>query len=270
MRSSGGLRWRPGGCSGRDSATLPSVPRRGACSRPPSLCSTTAPDRRRMLADRSVGHACRRTAAHLPDRRRGAWPGTTGGTRLTAPPLTGRSVADMRPSAFRRVRTHHPARSCVHAGDGSSPSPRCHDLFVHVALGVERSRTWDLDHIAAPAPFGTVKLDEGSVPSHALPPFERHVLYPAHADPAIDRNPLRLHVVVIRRIRPFPGAIARVLEPFRLMPVVTGDVVHAMSPGQLPKIKPTWPSAADRHAPVHTPGPCARECRGWPVPRRTF
>src|SRR3982075_2784086 len=72
MRSSGGLRWRPGGCSGRDSATLPSVPRRGACSRPPSLCSTTAPDRRRMLADRSVGHACRRTAAHLPDRRRGA------------------------------------------------------------------------------------------------------------------------------------------------------------------------------------------------------
>src|ERR1700731_4240803 len=54
MRSSGGLRWRPGGCSGRDSATLPSVPRRGTCSRPPSLCSTTAPDRRRMLADRSV------------------------------------------------------------------------------------------------------------------------------------------------------------------------------------------------------------------------
>src|SRR3984893_5516970 len=47
---------------------------------------------------------------------------------------------------------------------------------------------------------GAVKLDEGSVPSHALPPFERHVLYAAHADPAIDRNPLRLHVVVIRRM----------------------------------------------------------------------
>src|ERR1700676_1418457 len=120
MRSSGGLRWRPGGCSGRDSATLPSVPRRGACSRPPSLCSTTAPDRRRMLADRSVGHACRRTAAHLPDRRRGAWPGTTGGTRLTAPPLTGRSVADMRPSAFRRVTgprhttQEHPFEVVIH------------------------------------------------------------------------------------------------------------------------------------------------------------
>src|SRR5439155_15006846 len=94
-----------------------------------------------------------------------------------------------------------------------------HDLFVHVALGVERSRAWDLDHITAPAPFGAVKLDEGSVPSHALPAFERHVLYAAHADPAIDRNPLRLHVIVIRRIRPLPGAIARVLEAFRLVPV---------------------------------------------------
>src|SRR3984893_11636571 len=120
MRSSGGLRWRPGGCSGRDSATLPSVPRRGACSRPPSLCSTTAPDRRRMLADRSVGHACRRTAAHLPDRRRGAWPGTTGGTRLTAPPLTGRSAADMRPSSFRRATgprhttQEHPFEVVIH------------------------------------------------------------------------------------------------------------------------------------------------------------
>src|ERR1700730_15611646 len=120
MRSSGGLRWRPGGCSGRDSATLPSVPRRGACSRPPSLCSTTAPDRRRMLADRSVGHACRRTAAHLPDRRRGAWPGTTGGTRLTARPLTGRSAADMRPSSFRRATgprhttQEHPFEVVIH------------------------------------------------------------------------------------------------------------------------------------------------------------
>ena len=72
-----------------------------------------------MLADRSVGHACRRTAVHLPDKRRGAWPGTTGGTRLTARPLTGRSVVDMRPSALRRARTRRRGRSCAHAGGGT-------------------------------------------------------------------------------------------------------------------------------------------------------
>ena len=73
-----------------------------------------------MLADRSVGHACRRTAVHLPDKRRGAWPGTTGGTRLTARPLTGRSVVDMRPSALRRATgprhttQEHPFEVVIH------------------------------------------------------------------------------------------------------------------------------------------------------------
>src|ERR1700716_1407541 len=129
MRSSGGLRWRPGGCSGRDSATLPSVPRRGACSRPPSFCSTTAPDRRRMLADRSVGHACRRTAAHLPDRRRGAWPGTTGGTRLTARPLTGRSVAEV---ISAEVLVHRPIFEHVVDG-GEDRGDDGHDCLLGAA-----------------------------------------------------------------------------------------------------------------------------------------
>src|SRR6516165_2889332 len=79
MRSSGDLRWRRGGYSGRDSAGLPAGRRRGACSRPPTFCSTVAPDSRRMRADRSVGRACRRTAAHPPDKQRGASPGTVRG-----------------------------------------------------------------------------------------------------------------------------------------------------------------------------------------------
>src|ERR1700693_3246969 len=120
MQASAGLRSRRGGCSARDYARPPWGPRRGVCSRAPSLCFTTAPDRQRILADRSVGHAGRRTAVHLPDKRRGAWPGTTGGTRLTARPLTGRSVVDMRPSALRRATgprhttQEHPFEVVIH------------------------------------------------------------------------------------------------------------------------------------------------------------
>src|SRR6516165_4162763 len=133
MQSSGDLRWRRGGCSGRDSATPASGRRRGACSRPPSLCSTAAPDRRRMLADRSGGYACRRIAAHPPDKRRGACPGTTRGTRLTARSLTARRVAGTRASFCHRARSRRRARSCGHAGGGT---------HAHNTLSADNTDVW--------------------------------------------------------------------------------------------------------------------------------
>src|SRR5262245_29687406 len=100
-----------------------------------------------------------------------------------------------------------------------------------MALGVERPGARDLDHVATPTAFGAVELDEGSVAAHAVPTLERHVLYSPHSDAAINRNPLRLHVVVIRRIGPLPSAVSRVLEPFRFVPVAAvGCIVHVVSP----------------------------------------
>jgi len=72
-----------------------------------------------MLAARSVWHACRRTAAHRPDKRRGACPGTTRGTRLRALPLAARTAADTRPSCCRRARNRRRARSYGYADGGT-------------------------------------------------------------------------------------------------------------------------------------------------------
>src|SRR4029077_7509185 len=105
-----------------------------------------------------------------------------------------------------------------------------HDLFVHVLFGVERSGAGHLDHVAAPFPFGTVELDEGAAAAHARPRFQRHVLHAAHTDAAEDRNALRLHEVVIRRVGPLPGADAGILEPFGLVPMIAGDLDHWHEP----------------------------------------
>src|SRR6516225_6712720 len=100
-----------------------------------------------------------------------------------------------------------------------------------MTLGIERAGARDLDHIATPTAFGPVELDEGSVAAHAIPTLERHVLHSPHSDAAINRNPLRLHVVVIRRIGPLPSAVSCVLQPFRLVPVAAvGYVMHVVSP----------------------------------------
>src|ERR1700680_4280106 len=104
------------------------------------LEGTAASDTRRTLADRSARHACRRTAAHRPHKRRGACAGTSRGTRLTALPLPGRSVVDMRPSADRRARTRRRALSCARAGGGSLPSPRCGG---RTRCRCERRDAWD-------------------------------------------------------------------------------------------------------------------------------
>src|SRR3954464_8974048 len=90
-----------------------------------------------------------------------------------------------------------------------------HDLFVHVALGIECAGARHLDDVASPLTLGAEELDERAVAAHAIPALERHVLHTPHADAAKDRNPLGFHVVVIRGVWPLPGAVAGVLVAFR-------------------------------------------------------
>src|SRR5437868_3297181 len=76
-----------------------------------------------------------------------------------------------------------------------------------------------LNDVAAPFSFVAVELDEGTAPAHAVPCFQRQVLHTANADAAIDRHVLALHKVVIGRIRTFPGAVTRILQPLWFMPM---------------------------------------------------
>ena len=75
-------------------------------------------------------------------------------------------------------------------------------LFVEMLFGIQRAGAGNFDDITAPQPFGAEQLNERAVAAHALPRFARQVLHPAHADIAINRNPLRFHEVVIRRVGP--------------------------------------------------------------------
>src|SRR5262249_15586415 len=108
-----------------------------------------------------------------------------------------------------------------------------HDLFIHMALGVEGACARNLNHVAAPLALCSIELDERAIAAHAAPGLERHVLHAANADAAIDRDSLRLHVIVIRRVRPLPGAVARVRPSLRLVPVLARDFVHGPSPRYL-------------------------------------
>ena len=87
------------------------------------------PERREMcgegLAARAGPRARRRTPAGPPRGRRRAATGRAAGTGGTAPaPAAGSRVCSA-PSACRRAISRRPARSCGHAGGGSSPSPSC-------------------------------------------------------------------------------------------------------------------------------------------------
>ena len=109
---------------------------------------------------------------------------------------------------------------------GAAAFDHHHDLFVHVFFGIKRPGRRHLDDVAAPFALGAVELDEGAFAAHARPRLERHVLHAAHADAAEDRNTLFLHVIVVGRVRPFPGAVTRVLQPFGFVPMIAGDFVH--------------------------------------------
>src|SRR5262249_29391961 len=125
----------------------------------------------------------------------------------------------------------------------------------------------NLDHVAAPAPFGPVELNERAVAAHPVPALERHVLHAPHADSAINRDALRFHVVVVRRIGPLPGAVPGVLQPFGFVPVGIGRIVHglppqrgmafAASPQRAPCQARKWaaPTAADAAIPNSPPLP---------------
>src|SRR3990170_5465651 len=81
-------------------------------------------------------------------------------------------------------------------------------FFVQMFFRIQRSRAGNFDNVTTPKTLGAEKLDEGAAAAHALPRFARQILDAAHADVAIDRNALRLHEVVIRRIRAEKLAIA--------------------------------------------------------------
>src|SRR5262249_36761042 len=96
-----------------------------------------------------------------------------------------------------------------------------------------RAGARNLNHIAAPLALCSVELDERAVAAHAAPRLERHVLHAPNSDAAIDRDSLRLHVIVIRRVRPLPGAVAGVRPSLRLVPVLARDFMHGPPPRYL-------------------------------------
>src|SRR4030095_5465085 len=73
-------------------------------------------------------------------------------------------------------------------------------LFVKMLLGIERAGTRNFYDVAAPQSLGAEQLNERAVAAGALPWFARQILHSAHADIAINRDPLGFHVVVIRRV----------------------------------------------------------------------
>src|SRR5262249_58596256 len=67
----------------------------------------------------------------------------------------------------------------------------------------------------------------------ALPIYKESRFIAANADAAINRDSLCLHVIVIRRVRPLPGAVTRVRPSLRLVPVLARDFMHGPSPRYL-------------------------------------
>src|SRR5262249_42628080 len=105
------------------------------------------------------------------------------------------------------------------------------DFFVDVLLGVQRARAGHFDDVATPFAFGAMKLDVGAASAGALPRSERQVLNLADADVAEDRNALRLHEVVVGRLRAAELAEARAFAAGRLVPMGGAwNVMHVLSP----------------------------------------
>src|ERR1051325_6094543 len=94
-------------------------------------------------------------------------------------------------------------------------------------LRVEGPRTRNFDDVAAPQPFGAKQLNEGPLAPGAFPRLQWKILHPAYADIAINRNILRLHEVIVWRVRPdkFTVAGARLFIS-RFFEILLSRMIH--------------------------------------------
>ena len=93
------------------------------------------------------------------------------------------------------------------------------DFLVDVLFRVERAGARDFDDVAAPFPFGAVKLDEGALAAQTLPGLHRQVEHGLEADVAEDRDPVGLHEQVVGRLGTAEFADAGPVDAGRLVPV---------------------------------------------------
>src|SRR5690349_2670197 len=98
-----------------------------------------------------------------------------------------------------------------------------------MALGVERARARQLDHIHAPQAFAPVELNQGPAAAEALPIGEGKILDPAHANVAVDGYPFLIHELVVGHFRPLELAEAGPLAGLGFMPMrAANGVVHCL------------------------------------------
>src|SRR4029434_9363739 len=88
-----------------------------------------------------------------------------------------------------------------------------------MAFGVEPTGAGNFDDVTTPQPLGAVELNERAAAAKALPLFERQLLDPLHADPAVNRHAFVLHEVVVRRIGPVPATDTGVLTFVGFLPL---------------------------------------------------
>ncbi len=101
------------------------------------------------------------------------------------------------------------------------------DLLIKMAFEIERAGAGHLDHIEAPKPLGSKKLDERAAAAEPSPRHQRQILHLTHADAAIAGHPLGLHEPVVGQRLALEFAEPRVFSSLRLVPVdLIGRVVH--------------------------------------------
>src|SRR5262245_16009616 len=92
---------------------------------------------------------------------------------------------------------------------------------------IKRAGTRNLDDVAAPFPFGAVKLDVGALAAQTFPGLHRQIEHGLEPHVAENRDALGLHKQVVWRLRAAEFAEAGPVDAGRLVPVgLASQLVH--------------------------------------------
>ena len=108
------------------------------------------------------------------------------------------------------------------------------DFLVDVLFRIERAGARNFDDVAAPFPFGAVKLDVGALAAQTLPGLHRQIEDGLQADVAENRDAVGLHEQVVGRLGTAEFADAGPVDAGRLVPVgLSGDFMHGGCPAAI-------------------------------------
>src|SRR4051812_6601865 len=83
------------------------------------------------------------------------------------------------------------------------------ELVVHVPLGIEGTRRWDLNHVHALLTLDAAQVQEAAAPAQPLPGTQIELARVVDADATEDRDAFLFHIELVRTLDAFIAEVSR-------------------------------------------------------------